>query len=364
MIDTSVNAGVHAKTGFALQRNTALHLLFTYYYNKFHSKKYFICLEHHDDFLFCFLDDKGKVSKVETYQSKKSSSEAWSINDEFDGVLEKILSVGINLLKDPIEKTKCYSHDLHFSSNASINLRATIKEVKKKTKTIQVSINESNSLVPFNELDNEIQDKIKERLKCEQDHQKELENLHFLYIDFSRTDKTQKETLLGELDTLFGDKITDRKAALKILIELFDKVENIFNQGHKPKLLDNSKRITSEEVNNALKIITSQSKALNYWRSKEEEISLALDIILRDKPLFKFNFVSAFDLFKSHKNVEHLNILKFVSNHYQESKARTEKELFEELYNKFTKENSTNLQDIEIKAIIYAAYFEISNKID
>lgn len=365
MINTSVNAGVHAKTGFALQRNTALHLLFTNYYDKFYTKRYFICLEHHDDFLFCFLNDEGKTYKVETYQSKKSSSEAWSINKEFDEILNKILTTGTNLLEDSIEKTENYSHNLHFSSNASINLKVEIENAKKnEPKTISVSINETNCLVAFNDLDEKIQTKIRNRLESEQKYQEELNKLHFLYIDFNKTDKAQRATLIGELDTLFGDKIADKKAALKILIELFDKVENIFNQGHKAKLLDNTKRVTSEEVCEALMIITSQSRALDFWRSKQREVSQKLSITLIERESFKFNFYSAFDLFKSQKNVEHQRILNFVKNNHQASKAINEEDLFYELYNRFIGENSTNLQDIEIKAAIYAAYFEASNKMN
>ena len=57
MTDKSTNAGVDAQTGFALQRNSALYLLLEEYHSKFKERKYFICLEHHDDFIFCFLNE-------------------------------------------------------------------------------------------------------------------------------------------------------------------------------------------------------------------------------------------------------------------------------------------------------------------
>lgn len=368
MVDRGVNAGVHAKTGFALQRNMALHLLFTNFEDKFKSKKYFVCLEHHDDFLFCFLDNGGNVDKVETYQSKKSSSEAWSINEEFHGILKKVLSIGVNLKNDPIPKTESYSHELHFSSNASINLKSdAIRNPQTgRNETIATSVNESNCFIRFSELNERIREKIESKFDTEDTHIEELNNLRFLYIDFNRTVKAQKQTLLGELDSLFGNKITDRKAALDTLIDLFEKVENIFNQGHVPKLLDNTKRVTSEEINNAFRIITTESKAFDFWRSKSREISLKLNITLaeRENGVFEFNFKSAFDLFKSPSKVEHQNILKFVREHYSHSKAILEEDLFEELYNKYIQERSTNLQEIEIKATIYAAYFEATNKRD
>ena len=33
-------------------------------------ENYFICLEHHDDFLFAFSDNNGGLKKVDTYQAK------------------------------------------------------------------------------------------------------------------------------------------------------------------------------------------------------------------------------------------------------------------------------------------------------
>lgn len=365
MIDRGVNAGVHAKTGFALQRNMALHLLFTNFENKFKFQKYFVCLEHHDDFLFCFLDNEGKVDKIETYQSKKSSSEAWSITKEFHVILKKILSTGINIKKDSIAKTDSYSHDLHFSSNASINLKVKYKNAETNQDVTQsVTINEANCLVSFCDLNEKIKEKIQANFEDNDIHIEELSNLKFLYIDFNRTAKLQEQTLLGELEILFGNKIADKKAALDILIELFENVENVFNQGHTSKLLDVTKRVTSEEINNAFRIITAESKALNFWRSKHREIAEKLNIILVDREVFEFNFISAFDFFKSQNKVEHQNILKFVAENYTVSRARTEEELFEELCNKYKQERSTNLREIEIKATIYAAYFETTNKRD
>lgn len=73
MVDKAVNAGVHAQIGFILQRNTALSLLLNNYKDKFKDRKYFICLEHHDDFLYCFLDDDDKAECIEAYQSKKKT---------------------------------------------------------------------------------------------------------------------------------------------------------------------------------------------------------------------------------------------------------------------------------------------------
>lgn len=59
MVDKSVNAGVTAQQGFALQRNMALFLILDNYEKKFNDAKYFLALEHLEDIVFCFLDDQG-----------------------------------------------------------------------------------------------------------------------------------------------------------------------------------------------------------------------------------------------------------------------------------------------------------------
>lgn len=74
MVNKFVNSGTDSQTGYALQRNSALYLLVEKYFEKFHGKKYFICLEHHDDFLFCFLNNAYEAEKIEAYQSKKKIS--------------------------------------------------------------------------------------------------------------------------------------------------------------------------------------------------------------------------------------------------------------------------------------------------
>ena len=51
MSDADTNSGVVAQSGFALQRNTAIYILLNNYHLKFQDRNYFICLEHHDDFV-------------------------------------------------------------------------------------------------------------------------------------------------------------------------------------------------------------------------------------------------------------------------------------------------------------------------
>ncbi|PWB15761.1 hypothetical protein DCO44_05135, partial [Acinetobacter sp. AM] len=54
----SVNGGVDAQVGFDFQRNCALYLLLDDY-DSFKEKNFFVCIEHHDDFLYCFRTIEG-----------------------------------------------------------------------------------------------------------------------------------------------------------------------------------------------------------------------------------------------------------------------------------------------------------------
>lgn len=69
----TVNAGVHGAAGIEFQKHCALYLLFEEYDN-LNDTKYFICIEHKDDFLFCYQDKEGLVHSIDCYQAKKSST--------------------------------------------------------------------------------------------------------------------------------------------------------------------------------------------------------------------------------------------------------------------------------------------------
>ncbi|WP_429088944.1 hypothetical protein [Aeromonas allosaccharophila] len=120
MADNSVNAGVRAQQGFALQRNMALFIILDNFDKKFGGTNYFLSLEHLEDILFCFVDNHGHAVKVETYQSKKKSGGSWSIDNELAEIIIKILKVGKSLIQDQYPKCQNYEHDLFFSSNTSM----------------------------------------------------------------------------------------------------------------------------------------------------------------------------------------------------------------------------------------------------
>lgn len=354
MIDKTANAGTSAQNGFALQRNTALYLLLENYKTKFKGEKYFICLEHHEDFLFCFLNEKNEVEIIEAYQSKKKSPNIWRLNTELFKIISKVLKVGQNLVLDKINKSSTYKHYLFFASNQTINL-----EIKKKKPAISVSesIKEDTSHLKYSSLHQEIKDKITEEIKDVTLHN-ELDNFGFIYVDLNRTASKQKNQLIGQLYEVFGDSILNKQAAIETLISLFQEIELTYNQGNTIKLLDESKRVRSETIDETFDILTNKSKCFNYWRSKEREISIALQIKPFESEKFQLDFESAFDLFKSIKEAEHNKILNYVKSNYTKCSTYTQEDNVSELIIMYKKEENSIFTELTFKAIFFAAYFE------
>lgn len=357
MSDEEQNAGVGAQTGFALQRNTALYVLLNNYHSKFTSPNYFICLEHHDDFVFCFLDVNGEANFVEAYQSKKKSPHQWTVSKELTEILVKLLKTGIRIKKDPLTKSAQYRQSLHFTTNTSILI--DIKGTK------NVSIDEERTLLKFSDLDSRIKTALIHKFEAcglfETTLRSEYENLHFLYIEFTRTAREQRNLLSGKIGEIFGKSISDKEAAVDTIFSLFQKVELIYNQGGS-SFLDKSKRVSGQEISDAFKIITTQSKAFDYWRSECKEISSKLEIKPYERERFESVFVASFDLFKSMKEAEHQKILSFVNQNYKGCRLTSEEECVDELFQIYKKSKSTKFMDFELKAILYAAYFQVINK--
>lgn len=346
------NAGVHNATGIEFQKNLALYL-FLENFEAYSKQNFFICIEHHDDFLFCFYDENNKISTIDTYQAKKAS-ENWTLTKNFYNIIKKILNVGIDLDKDSIEKVDNYSQNLHFASNTYIDLYA------KKTRN---RVSETNSKINYQDLKYEIKSKIFEELRTlgiKKNVLDKLNNLNFLYIDFPKASNRQFEQLIGSSTKVFGDKILDHKAAIETLLQLFREVETSYNQGSCVTLLDKRKRVTSEEIFKGINIITTQKKAYSIWRNERNKISSILQIPISKQEEFEKEFNNSFDLFKDKTKTTHINILNFVNqNKDLLGEYYTDGKCIEELFKKYKAEHSSLLCDNIIKAALFAAYVEV-----
>ncbi|MCG9732348.1 DUF4297 domain-containing protein [Shewanella sp. Isolate13] len=365
MVDKSVNAGVTAQQGFALQRNMALFVILDNFKDKFEGAKYFVSLEHLEDIVFCFLNDHGHAVKAETYQSKKKANGSWRINKSLAEIIVKILKTGKSLESDPHPKCPNYDHTLYFSTNSTVELETKVKNSSKggSSETFSENINELNSEVEFNALDEKLKEAIKKSLNQydqfdEEILSEELNNLRFLFVNLTRVNKEQENQLKGKLDEVFTNKINDPKAALESLFKIFKTVELTYNQKNIARLSDKSKQVCSQDINKAIDIITTKSKAFDYWREQKSAISKKIGIKPFEKETFEMKFTLAFELFKSKDETEHQKILSFVKLNYQTCSSYAEEDCVDELIEKFLYSNSSNLDKDTLKATVYAAYFE------
>lgn len=359
----AVNAGVHNSSGIEFQKHCALYLLFERYVD-IKDRNYFICLEHHDDVLFCFLTQSNSIEAIDAYQAKKASVQ-WSMGEDLIAVLKKLTETGLDLLADPHPKEKTYKHSLGFLTNHSIQLHCGTNDKKKKKKILL--INESNANVQYHDIDAEIQNNILSWLKkasvTASQQIDQLENLSLLFLDLPKKAKGQKDTLVGQFTRLFDKQVNDPTAAVESLLLLFRDVETTLNNGGIAKLMDQTKRVESSKISSALNVITTQVLAFEFWRARCDDLCTKLSIPVFEQDKFKLQFQNSFDLFKDIRQGEHRKLLQFVlSNKTRWAKHTIEVDCIKDIYECFKAETATNLSDIDIKAAVCAAYLEIKAK--
>jgi hypothetical protein len=221
-----------------------------------------------------------------------------------------------------------------------------------------------NQSQKFDELKDDIQRKILSKM-TEDDRSKpeiiqKLEKLKLIYIDLPRTAKNQRAQLIGQLSEVFGDLVNDQAAAIDTLLKLLRKIENEFNQNNAPAFLDAKKKLSSSEISMAFKIITTKAKAYEYWRSEQSPISRQLGITIAEQPNFELAFSSSFDFFKDLTQYEYHKIYNFVKNNMSVTRRfYDDVQCIYSLYESFIERDNTSLEEIQLKAVIYAAYFEL-----
>lgn len=358
-----MNAGVTAQQGFALQRNAALFILLDKYDDIYNGKNYFISLEHLEDILFCFLDSNEDIYYIDAHQIKKKSNDVWKVGKKLSDILFKLLETGINLLEDQYPKSTNYSHNLSFSTNKIMKL-----DYKYGNDNLigSLIINELDSFSSFYSFHENLRNKIiKASSKSIIDkYEEQLKNLNFNYLTLTSTNKEQVNQLQGKLSELFGYKIKDTKAAIDTIMLLFKNVELVYHQKSIARLSDENKKITSLKIKEAMEIITTKSKAFDYWRSETPSVCKNLRIKPFERNSFELKFINAFDYFKSDDELEHRKIYDFVNKSYKNCVSFDESECVNELYMLYLNEKNTYLGEMALKAIIYASFFEVSLKME
>lgn len=363
-IDIDVNSGVQAIIGMEFQKHCTVYL-FLEKYEELKNSQYFIILEHVEDIIFGFLSDTDKLTKIETYQAKKSTNK-WTLNSLLE-IIKKITDTSQRILDDNHQKSESFYQENNFATNNTIELKCKIKEPKNNYATN--IINEANNTLSYLELDQKIRDKIsigrekgKNKVIFGKNNLSNLETLFFKYIDLSRTPKSQSEQLRGKFQTVFGDRILDYDAALRTFLRELRKIESTFNQGNYPRLSDKSKRIESNKINAIINILTTKKLAYDFWRKKSEEICEALNVSIYDSDTFKMHYLNSFDEFKDLNASEHRKIYNFIRENESILKnSSTDTKCILAFLKEFNKKKSTTLGELQLKATISAAYIEMRN---
>lgn len=268
----------------------------------------------------------------------------------------KILDTVDQVEKDEIQKEEDYKALLFFITNGYIKLT--------KNKITEL-INAANLKVPFLQLPEIIQEDIKKQILSLNKNAaiSELDKLNFQYIDIADTVKSQKDQLIGMFGRLFGEKVHDHKAAIDTLLSKFRSVELTFNQGNQSRLLDEKKRITSDQLSDSMKIITEKTMAFKIWRKYASEIARSFEIPIKEHKSFELYLQSSFDFFKDKTQVQHQKIKDFVfSNKSVLENYYTDIEAIYDLAERYKKEHRGSLPAIQLRAAIFAAYIEMKGK--
>lgn len=364
MNNKSINAGVEALAGFEFQRNCALYLLLDDY-SSFEDKDFFLCIEHYDDFLFCFLSkDNLSIESIKAYQAKKLSGKIWKIDKRFIEIVNKILCVGIALKNDKLCKNDLYNHNLIFISNTEFELNYKPKKAEKEKKEVSVRINEVKSFCNYkNEIHTDIKSDLDMKLNeyCLENSQiynkSELDNFSMQWVDFARTQKIQKDQLIGLMRRKFSHVI-DPVAAIDLLLNLFRDVETVYNNGNIIQLMDASKRVEGEIIKKAINIIGLEQETFNLWRDMSRDVILKFKISLALQKNIEIKIKTTFELFKDMSNFEYQIIRDYVEKNDYSRCYCDYPDMFQGYVNDIRKKFSIGLRDFDLLLACLCAFVE------
>jgi hypothetical protein len=361
----AANSGIDALLGFEFQRNCALYLLLNDY-GHIKEREFFLCIEHHDDFLFCYRSDcRSNIDEVHSYQAKKLSGSVWTIDERLSEVIAKMLSVGNDLINDPVPKCQSYTHELTFVSNTDIklNYQPTKQEKIDGKKEITYLLNEQNCKSSYGAIPEDIKDKINKKIDsfCNKEtliyHKLELDNLHMQWVDFPRNKNSQKVYLVGLMRMKFPH-VSDSLAAIELLLSLFREVEAVYNQGKVIALLDSTKRVEGDEIKQAIDIIETEQKTFELWREYSAELSRKFRVPIDVQNNHKSYIRNTFELLKDMNNNEHQIIKSFIRKNNYTMNYYSRDDMFHAYVSGIKSKKSMNLNDIDIFFSTLCAFVE------
>lgn len=361
----AANSGIDALLGFEFQRNCALYLLLNDY-AQIKKREFFLCIEHHDDFLFCYRSDcRSNIEKIHSYQAKKLSGSAWTIDSRFTELIAKMLNVGNELKIDSAPKCKSYTHELTFVSNTDIKLNYSPNKQEKAKGKIETThlLNEQNCKSSYSAIHEDIKNKINEKVQnfCIQEslayHKTELCNLHMQWVDFPRNRNSQKDTLVGLMCRNFPH-VSDPSAAVELLLSLFRDVEAVYNQGKITALLDSTKRVEGNEIKQAIGVIEVEQKTFNLWRKHSTELSRKFLVPIGIQNNHESRIKDTFELLKDMNNNEHQIIKSFIRENDYSDDHYSYEDMFDAYITNIKGKNSINLKHVDIFFSALCAFVE------
>ncbi len=350
----SSNSGVEGGSGYTFQRCCVVFLLFEGYEN-LNLENYFICLEHHDDFLFAYLNGSGELKKVDTYQAKKSRDD-WKTDEDLCEIVGKMTLVGKELLSDKHPKSNKYQHTLSFLTNRNILLKSK-KEQNKKQATEKIQV--SNTSIGFKNLQEDIKNNIESKISADIFDATQLSNVWFKYIDLPQSYKGWQRTLTGLSTEMFGKDVNDHEAVVTTLMKLLQDVEQTYNNNNLVLLSDKSKRLSKEKIRKTFNMFIESKKSFDFWRKYSEQLSVGLELKLPIKRKARELLENCFDYFKDIQQVEYRKIYTFVESRTDIDENHTsEADCIVELYRIYLREFRPRLENHMVAFSVIAAYVE------
>ncbi|MFU2510193.1 hypothetical protein [Pseudoalteromonas sp. ASV78] len=350
----SSNSGVEGGSGYSFQRCCVVFLLFEGY-EELNIENYFICLEHHEDFLFAFLDENRHLKKIDTYQAKKSRDD-WKTDNDLCEIIGKMTMVGKELINDPHDKSNDYQHTLNFLTNRNILLTS---KKEKDVKQDKIKVQVSNRRKKYSDLTNKIKENIEPRICQSILERTQLKNVHFHYIDFAQSYQSWQRALKGLSIEHFGQEVNDHEAVISSLMRLLEDAEQTYNDDNKVLLSDLTKRVTKDKINETFNMFTESKKSFDFWRKYSEQISTELKLKLPIRRRAKELLENCFDYFKDIQQVEYRKIYKFVETRTDiDEKHISEADCIVDLYHSYQEEFQPRLENYMVSFAVIAAYVE------
>lgn len=380
------NAGVDGGTGYEFQKNCLLYVILSNYV-ELEGREYCVFMEHYDDFVICFFEN-GYLAEVYTYQAKKHSGD-WTTSEIVPDVLYKICVSGAAARQDStFDRSNGYKQLLSFISNQRIKIKNNtidnsndeiylknlsesgvthckeliIEQLKQaifiERQRLGLVDSSKQFLDWYKELSYEEKASFNQEVECDPVYQ-EIENVRFIHIDMPGTNIRQVQLLRSMLVDACQGKIAFPDAAYNVLLKLITDSSTTYNTGGEITFNNFKKKISSSAINDCIGMLKNSSMAIKEWREKIDVYGKSLNIPIPKQKEFISELETSFEFLKDKSKIEHQQILELSKAEYEITTATNREDFINSVYKKYIETSATRLSETRIKAICYAASFEL-----